>query len=179
MWRRKTALDFIPLAKEVYYLAAADAKFLETGKSKEISSNSSAAMIGLSIRNSLKGMTLPVPEKFSRSLTFSRQNEAENSKEESFFSDVHENRISIRISCVGPIVEWIQRGPPKTEVQVRFLLGPPLIFLTDIFKPLYNLKFFSLFIWNNLSLFRIELKTKPDLRSFLILLFEFSSATEL
>ena len=38
-------------------------------------------MIGLSIRNSLKGMTLPVPEKFARSLTFSRQNEAENSKE--------------------------------------------------------------------------------------------------
>lgn len=25
----------------------------------------------------------------------------------------------------GPIVEWIQRGPPKTEVQVRFLLGLP------------------------------------------------------
>ena len=36
---------------------------------------------GKGIRNSLKGMTLPVLEKFSRSLTFSRQNEAENSKE--------------------------------------------------------------------------------------------------
>lgn len=76
---KENGLDFIPLAKEVYYLAA-DAKFLET-KKKRISSNSSEAMIGLSIRNSLKGMTLPVLEKFSRSLTFSRQNEAENSKE--------------------------------------------------------------------------------------------------
>ena len=31
---KENGLDFIPLAKEVYYLAAADAKFLETEKTK-------------------------------------------------------------------------------------------------------------------------------------------------
>lgn len=31
---KQNGLDFIPLAKEVYYLAAADAKFLETEKTK-------------------------------------------------------------------------------------------------------------------------------------------------
>lgn len=48
----------------------------------------------------------------------------------------HKTLISIRISHVGPIVEWIQRGPPKTEVQVRFLLGLPSS-LNCSFEPLY------------------------------------------
>lgn len=32
--------------------------------------------------------------------------------------------IECRASYV-PIVQWIERGPPKTQMQVRFLLGTP------------------------------------------------------
>ena len=75
---KENGLDFIPLAKEVYYLAA-DEKFLETAKAKKFI-QFLRSYVGQNLRTSSRGTTLRGPGKFSRSLTFSLQTQAENSK---------------------------------------------------------------------------------------------------